>query len=80
MKRTPLETYRRAKKMKQEDLAETLGVDQGWLSRVLNGHAQPSIELCLKIETITGVVMPRLRDVRRRRPARAGDRPLEETG
>jgi transcriptional regulator with XRE-family HTH domain len=46
---TPLKRIRLERGAKQTDLAEKIGIDQGYLSRIENGDVRPSPEVAARI-------------------------------
>lgn len=53
--KTIFETLLLQKKIKQQDLADSLGIDKAYISRVVNGLYIPDIDMRLKIAAYFGV-------------------------
>lgn len=59
--RTLAEYFDKTKpKRTQQWLADQLDVDRSYVSLIMNGQRQPSLELALRIERITGVPLTSL--------------------
>lgn len=59
-----LRTFMFLNKLQTRQTAKELGVTECWLSSIIHGHKQPSIELAAKIEQFTGGKVSR-KDLRR---------------
>lgn len=55
---THLLSYLEATKTRQSALAEVLGVSRGYMSELVGGTKQPSLELAFAIERATGGAVP----------------------
>ena len=47
--------WMRRRGFKQADAARYLEMDQGYLSRIVNGEQTPGLNLALKLERLTGI-------------------------
>lgn len=58
-KRTPatLTEYLESTEMTQTALAEKLGIAPSFISQIISGHKQPSLDVAARIEDMTGVPM-----------------------
>lgn len=53
-----LKSYRQQCGIRQSDLADDLGVDQGTISKLEAGAIKPSLDLAIKIEDATQKAVP----------------------
>ena len=57
-----VKAYRKKRGRTQEELAATLDCDQKYVSRLENGYARPTLEICLKVANFLQVSIDDLLD------------------
>lgn len=53
--RTPLALWFERSGHKQKDIAATLEIHESYMSLLVSGQRQPSLELAIRIATLTGI-------------------------
>jgi transcriptional regulator with XRE-family HTH domain len=53
--RERLAAYRHRSRMRQNELADLLGLTDSYLSQILSGRRRPGLDIAVRIETLTGV-------------------------
>lgn len=58
--KTRIKEYRTKQKMKQIELAESVGVSRETIVRIENGHCNPSLKLAINIANVLGATIDQL--------------------